>query len=225
MRLVAISDTHTAHNSLVIPECDILVCAGDVVNHDDDISVFTEWLEWFSSQNATLKLFVPGNHDQICWDEQEKCKDLCEKAYVQMIVNESIELLGYRFWCSPYTPKYGPYQFMLPRDQMHFVWDNCHESTDIVVTHGPPRGILDLTSKMEHAGCLSLREMLQRVQPFLFICGHIHEGAGIAELGNITCVNATNYQVRDGKIRQPTVIDIDRKKVKKISCKFGTNVV
>ena len=54
------------------------------------------------------------------------------------------------------------------------------DGVDIVMTHGPPRGILDLIpSKGEHAGCEALLRAMQRVRPLMHCFGHIHEGYGV----------------------------------------------
>jgi hypothetical protein len=56
------------------------------------------------------------------------------------------------------------------------VWHNSVlEDTDILITHGPPRGHLDLL----HLGCMHLLRELWRVRPKLHVFGHIHGGAGI----------------------------------------------
>lgn len=49
---------------------------------------------------------------------------------------------------------------------------------DIMLTHGPPYGILDTTWQDEEVGCEHLRRAVQRCRPRLHCFGHIHEGWG-----------------------------------------------
>jgi Icc-related predicted phosphoesterase len=53
------------------------------------------------------------------------------------------------------------------------------EKIDILITHGPPFGILDETHKENHAGSKGLWESVKKIKPRLHIFGHIHEGHGI----------------------------------------------
>jgi Icc-related predicted phosphoesterase len=63
---------------------------------------------------------------------------------------------------------------------------------DIVLTHTPPRGHLDQTWNGEHPGCDYLAEYIGTYQPKLVCCGHIHEAAGMKELGGTLLSNAAD---------------------------------
>lgn len=49
----------------------------------------------------------------------------------------------------------------------------------IMVTHGPPKGILDLTTRGENVGCDHLLRAVHQCKPILHCFGHIHEGWGL----------------------------------------------
>jgi len=49
---------------------------------------------------------------------------------------------------------------------------------DIVMTHGPPREVLDLTTRNHNAGCPHLLRAVHRAKPRIHCFGHIHEGWG-----------------------------------------------
>lgn len=54
------------------------------------------------------------------------------------------------------------------------------DDVDIVMTHGPPRGVLDLIhSRNEHAGCDAILNAVMRTRPLMHCFGHIHEGYGV----------------------------------------------
>jgi len=62
-------------------------------------------------------------------------------------------------------------------------------ATRVLVSHAPPRGVVDFTSSGVHAGSEAVREFVQREQPSLVICGHIHEAYGQERLGATLVVN------------------------------------
>lgn len=81
-------------------------------------------------------------------------------------------------YASPYTPSLSDssWGFQYRPQQGH---DWCiDEKVDIVVTHGPPRGILDYTDSKQRAGSDSLFAAVARAKPLMHCFGHIHEGWG-----------------------------------------------
>jgi hypothetical protein len=48
---------------------------------------------------------------------------------------------------------------------------------DIVMTHGPPKGVLDVVDG-ENEGCDMLLKAVGRARPLMHCFGHIHEGHG-----------------------------------------------
>ena len=73
MQIVHISDTHTYHNNLHIPNCDVLIHSGDIGNRTN-LKELTEFLVWFEQQPANIKIFIGGNHD-IILDKNEALKE------------------------------------------------------------------------------------------------------------------------------------------------------
>jgi len=65
----------------------------------------------------------------------------------------------------------------------------------IVVSHYPPRGVLDLTDFGSRVGSRELREIVEKYKPMLFICGHIHESPGVENLGETKVVNVSMKNV------------------------------
>lgn len=62
---------------------------------------------------------------------------------------------------------------------------------DIFLSHTPPAATpLDLTAHGEHVGSHAVAGWIERLQPKLFVCGHIHEAPGLATLHGIPCLNA-----------------------------------
>jgi Icc-related predicted phosphoesterase len=77
---------------------------------------------------------------------------------------------------------------MRDRNKLDRFWrDAIHDNTDIVVTHGPPKGILDKSENrdglMECCGDKSLLNKILEVQPAYHLFGHIHNGGNIVNAG------------------------------------------
>ena len=78
-------------------------------------------------------------------------------------------------------------------------WQMIPEQLDILITHGPPYGVLDTTASGEHAGCEELYETLTSrlaKPPRYHIFGHIHESYGrthldLADRGAVELINAS----------------------------------
>lgn len=82
-----------------------------------------------------------------------------------------------RVYASPFTPSLtGDWGFQYHPSEGHNF--DIPETVDIVVTHGPPKGILDYTDSGRRAGCPDLFQAVAHAQPRLHCFGHIHEGWG-----------------------------------------------
>jgi hypothetical protein len=78
-------------------------------------------------------------------------------------------------YASPYTPSYG--------GEWGFQYDGTHNfnipaDTDLVITHGPPLGIMDKPIGQSRIGCPQLFGAVAKAQPRLHCFGHIHDGWG-----------------------------------------------
>ena len=51
-------------------------------------------------------------------------------------------------------------------------------AADIVISHSPPKGLADLTSTGHSVGSTAVRAAIERDQPGLCLCGHIHDSWG-----------------------------------------------
>jgi len=79
---------------------------------------------------------------------------------------------------------------MKDRNKMDKLYSSIPDWIDVVVSHGPPKGILDFSynrdGKLEFCGCKSLRNhMLNRVKPKLVCFGHIHSNEDIINAGTV----------------------------------------
>lgn len=191
MKLLHISDTHGYHELLSIPgDVDMIIHSGDASNSRSPYTNSIEMLDfilWYGSLPNRCKIYVAGNHDTSIEAGLITKKDFANNGIIY-IENETYLFDGIKIWGSPFTPSFGQgWAFNKDRGKIHKVWDNIPEDTDIVVTHGPCKGLLDLSynpaHELEMCGCTNLRKRVLTIQPKLFLSGHIHNCEGITNAG------------------------------------------
>lgn len=185
MKIVAASDTHTKHTGLCVPECDILIHAGDAT-FQGTVNELLNFSRWMGFQKAKYKIFIPGNHEmglEKNWDFgcellRNECKDL-------IILNDSgVTIDCVKIWGSPITPWFHDWAWNRRAQHIGRHWDMIPKDTNILVTHGPPYEILDElmnidgTPKGEFVGCWQLRDKIKEIKPDIHIFGHIHSHGG-----------------------------------------------
>ena len=191
MRLVVISDTHGLHNRIEdLPDGDVLVHAGDFMNSGydpEDIRSFNRWLGAHSFKHCVV---CAGNHDRYFQNSPQEARSLLTNAIY--LENAGVTIGNVTFWGSPYTPEFLNWAFMYPRGSaVRRYWDQIPYNLDVLITHGPPLGILDQVAPGgEHLGCAELLESVVEKKPRVHLFGHIHGGAGTFESGATRFANA-----------------------------------
>jgi len=88
------------------------------------------------------------------------------------------------------------------------IWAKIPKNLDILITHGPPFGILDRTIRGVTAGCSKLLEAVQLKAPRIHVFGHIHEGYGMLKKNGTAFVNASLCSANYDLMNKPVVIDL-----------------
>lgn len=217
MKIHCISDTHNKHKQIYLPGGDIVIHAGDATGrgHSGEIENF---LKWYSKQNYAYKIFVPGNHDFGFEKKPKKYIEMASKYGIILLNDSGWEVPNFdtgekiKIWGSPVTPEFFNWAFnrrvdkALPPwiDPYHSNekinpwikphWDKIPDDTDILITHGPPKNILDRCRDMYDrnstvsVGCPHLLDAIKLKKPKLHVFGHIHEQHGIiSEDGTVFC--------------------------------------
>lgn len=224
MRIVAISDTHEQEENVWVPECDILIHAGDFTytGKFEKIAKFNNWCEKLLKDGSVKKkiIVIAGNHDLTFdgWDRRngfvryiqlkEKAESLLTSC--EYLNQTSLIIDGITFYGEPRQPLFYNWAFNIPRPEMKTkCWDLVPKNIDVLITHGPPNRAGDKTLEGEEVGCVALRHWIKENQPKLVICGHIHEANGVYKIKNTTVVNASSLG-RDYKTINPAyIIDVD----------------
>jgi Icc-related predicted phosphoesterase len=74
------------------------------------------------------------------------------------------------------------------------------QAHSVLVAHPPPHGVRDRVLGRFHAGSRALRRLVDSCSPALVICGHIHEQAGVATIGNTIVVNCAMGRAGNGAL-------------------------
>jgi Icc-related predicted phosphoesterase len=181
MKLCMIADTHEMHTKVIVPECDVLIHAGDLTGKGSTAQT-SRALEWLNIQPARHIVFIAGNHDFFFQDHSDAARDwIANYPRFTYLENTGKTIEGIKFWGSPYTPEFLNWAFMYGRNEGNKYWDMIPIGVDVLITHGPPHGILDQSCPLmdsEHLGCRDLRMAVQHVRPRIHVFGHIHGGHG-----------------------------------------------
>jgi Icc-related predicted phosphoesterase len=193
MRIVAISDTHTYTNKIKIPDGDVLVIAGDIT-FTGTVSEIVRELDIIQKLPHKTKLLVEGNHDWLGARNPEFMDKLCEERNITLLRNKAIEIDGIKFYGSPVTPAFGNWAFMANRGYpIAKIWNEIPADTQVLITHGPPYGILDMNLEGENCGCEELLNRVKELKNLKFhVFGHLHESSGTLVQDGVTYINASS---------------------------------
>lgn len=195
MKICTISDTHSQHELIRISnDADMIIHAGDISNRGVKHEV-EEFMSWYGDLPHKHKILIAGNHDFFFEKSWEICKQMAKEKGIHLLYDTSVTIEGLVIWGSPVQPKFFDWAFnrsitieesMTERSQKYghsFIgnhWDKIPENVDILVTHGPPKNMLDLTQRSkENVGCPVLARHIKRVKPIMHVFGHIHEERGV----------------------------------------------
>jgi Icc-related predicted phosphoesterase len=212
MRVVIISDTHNLHRDIELPEGDILVHCGDATGRGRPKEVIP-FLQWFEDQEEfKYKIFVAGNHDFMFENDHNLARAELAGRNMIYLENEALEIEGIKFYGSPVQPWFHDWAFNQSRGpEIAATWRKIPDDTEFLITHGPPKNILDETREGDHPGCYDLLERIKEVRPAVHAFGHIHEGYGVAHLiPDVTSTIFINASICDrnySPINKPIVVD------------------
>lgn len=216
MRLALTADIHGYLPSieLEVPECDVLVIAGDVCpvwDHDHRMQAIwlrTDFARWLEDIPARV-VGIAGNHDFVAEENPGLMHDL-PWTY---LMDEGVMIDDVTFWGTPWSVQFGSWAFM---DRDRWLADRYSDIgyVDVLVTHGPPYGAGDVVRYPgpdgdNHVGSRSLRDVILRKNIPLVVTGHIHEDAGEHKLNGSRVVNASYVDLSYTPGNPITVVEVE----------------
>ena len=210
-KIVCLSDTHNCNEQIAVPNGDILIHAGDATIRGTEHEV-EDFLAWFSSLPHKYKIFVAGNHDWLFETNNRYARLLTANFNIKYLQDSSTIIEGLKIYGSPWQPRFYDWAFNLTRGaEIAEKWKLIPDETDILITHGPPHGILDEVPRkffVENTGCEELRKKVEEIRPKLHVFGHIHCGYGQTEKFGVKFINASNCDESYEPTQPPIVIDL-----------------
>jgi Icc-related predicted phosphoesterase len=174
VRLLAFSDIHRDLDQArriadMAREADVVVAAGDFGSMHRGVEQLIDMLVVIE----TPTVLVPGNNET-----EDELRAACGGWRAATVLHgDGTEIDGVSFWGLgggiPTTP--WPWSYDLTEEEADAALASCPAGVDVLVLHSPPKGYLDGDRGL---GSEALLHGLERVQPRVAVCGHIHECAG-----------------------------------------------
>jgi Icc-related predicted phosphoesterase len=216
------------HDSIQVPHGDLLIHAGDLTASGTDSEVAAA-AKWLGSLPHHYKIAIAGNHDWLFERQPTLAAALLRSAGVSYLQDSRINVEGLSIYGSPQQPEFMHWAFNVPRGQLAAYWKRVPAGLDILVTHGPPYGILDQRVRpgmrrlapweeeepfagSDHVGDEELLAAVERTRPRVHVFGHIHSGYGKTQNNHTAFYNASLCNEDYELIRDPWVIDLASRK-------------
>jgi Icc-related predicted phosphoesterase len=211
MKILVGSDYHCKPNLLaealdLIPKLDGYINCGDFCSHagaqplgqtgyhpkgKGEVELLKSFLGEVD-QLAKPWIFLPGNHDPSAL-----VLDPLAGSYGYVATQSTIvSLLGLRILMVPWTPPCG-WNWTLTSKHLKLLLETyAHQTVDMIISHAPPKGILDEGGKWYHKKTPTLKPLVDLVQPQYYLCGHMHlDGGKQVSQGSTLFVNAALHNV------------------------------
>ncbi len=192
MKVLFIADAHSSalaagrlKEKFADADIDLIAIAGDIT---DDGRAETAERILNELDFAKKVIAVPGNMDG------KEAVELLERRGV-LLHKRKIEFKGYTFvglgGAIPYNTFY---KFSLGELEAKKALNELLSGTDprktILITHSPPYNTkIDLAGFGVHLGCREISRAIEKFQPLLHICAHVHEAKGEIEIGRTKSIN------------------------------------
>ena len=174
LKILAFSDLHcdiAAATDIVChaPDVDWVIGAGDFATMRRGLERTIEVLKAITRPT----FIVPGNGESF-----EELQDACRGwSAVHVLHGNGVEVDGLSVFgiggAIPVTP-FGAWSYDFSEVQAVQLLADCPPRC-VLVSHSPPHGVCDLSSGGQHLGSTTIRSVIERLQPRLVVCGHIHD--------------------------------------------------
>lgn len=190
MKLLLFSDLHSdfrrASELVQLSEgVDIVVGAGD-------FCIGRRGLPKIINELARIKkpsVVVPGNSES-----HEELINACRSwQHAHVLHGSRVTIEGIDFFGIgggiPRTP-FGAWSYDFSEDEAFELLRDCPPNC-ILVSHSPPKRVLDRSSDGRSLGSQAVRETVDIKRPKLVVCGHIHGSSGLSyQAGDTVAINA-----------------------------------
>ena len=173
-RILAFSDMHMSRRAAAdiraaSADADLVVGAGDFCNGRHGLTEAMDML-WTVLDKA---IFVPGNAESA--DELRAAAGEATVLHGQGCTREGLQIFGLGY-AVPVTP-FGSWSCDLSEAEAEEMLAGVADC-DLLIVHSPPKGVADRSRAGQSLGSTAIRAAIERAQPRLVVCGHIHDSWG-----------------------------------------------
>lgn len=173
-RILAFSDMHLSRRCAAeirdaAREADLVIGAGDFCTQRRGLADAMAEL----APVLPKAVLVPGNAESA--DELAAAAGPATVLHGQPAERAGLTLFGLGY-AVPRTP-FGAWSCDLDEAEAAALLDGMARA-DVLIVHSPPKGVADRTSAGASVGSTAVRAAIERVQPRLVLCGHIHDSWG-----------------------------------------------
>lgn len=199
MKIVHLSNTHGKHTNFTasIPDdADVIVHSGDFLNYLT-LEEATLFIRWFRALPVKHKLLVGGNHDDL-FDLNSDLYEPIDLSGIHFLTGKTVEIDGINFYGESAVLmqdfSFGIAFAYENHEQGQAIWSKIPSDTDVLITHGPPFGVLDKVEsydKTRRLGCKALKERIEVLPNLkLHLFGHVHSARGQVVINEVQFSNA-----------------------------------
>ena len=208
MKIVAFSDSHWRLDKLEIPSGDVLVFAGDWSQSNGSIMDAIKFAAVIKKVDCKHKLIIAGNHDFCAQNETAVVAQIFQEAGAVYLQDKTYTIDNINFYGTPWCPEFMNWAFMKPDYELTHVFSKIPSNTDVLITHTPPYGIMDMVDTRENVGSHALEESMKRIKPAIHIFGHIHDGHGVEHSDTVEYYNVSVCDDTYNLVHKPTIIEV-----------------
>jgi Icc-related predicted phosphoesterase len=214
MKIACVSDLH-GYLPMDLPGADTLVIAGDICPvRDHKVPRQAIWLKtdfdpWLKSLDYKNIVVIAGNHDWVF----ETRPDMVSLKNCTYLKEESVIIDGVMFYGHPFTPRFCNWAFNSRGRELKQIAARINPDTNVLVTHGPPLGILDRVpdrnGSVELTGCqYHAYRTAELTELKAHIFGHIHCQHGAMRIDDVDYINASYVGEDYLPAYEPKVIEV-----------------
>lgn len=171
-----------------LEKCAGLIISGDLTNYGDKKAAAAILNKFVATGKPVFAQL--GNMDLLEVDEMLTENGVNLHAEVRELAPD-VAVFG--IGGSTPTPMNTPTEFAEEKysDWLEQEWREASRYPHtILISHNPPKDtICDDIGGNIHVGSVAVREFIEKFQPEICICGHIHEGEGIDHIGTTVIIN------------------------------------
>ncbi len=174
MRIVAASDLHLdeQHRTTFLraaEEADLCLLAGDYAQRREGLAEYVAAFDGLAGK----ALIIAGNNETV---EELRAASALPVLHGNSVTFGGLTISGLG-GATPPLPQLPWGSFDLTEEQAA---DQLAQipAADVLITHSPPRGLGDWHHQVGEIGSTSVRDAIERLQPQLALCGHVHDSWG-----------------------------------------------